>query len=99
MRPLDLFKQMGNKGQMASLTAVGYGLMILGITLGLGVYVLATFQGTAAVYNTSAANTTVLAVIGAFTSLTGWLPIIIIVIVVGLILSLLGFAFGRQGAA
>lgn len=86
----------GNKGQLGNLTSVGYSLLILGVVLGLAMVVLSTFQNTNAVYNTTQANTTVKAVMTSFGSLTDWLPIIIIVIVVAIILGLLGFAFGRK---
>ena len=64
--------------------------MIFGITIGIGAAILGNFQNTNAVYNTTAANNTVIAVLNAFVSLTNWLGIIILVIVAALILNLLG---------
>jgi len=92
------FPHIGNKGQMGNLTSVGYGLMILGVVLGLAIVVLSEFRASDAVNASGDATGIVNDVISVFGDLADWLPIIIIVIVVAIILGLLGFAFGRGGA-
>lgn len=87
----------GHKGQIGNLTGFAYILMMLGIIMGVALVVLGSFQNTNAVYNNSVANTTVIAVMSSYSTLVGWLPIIVVIVAVAIILGLLGFGFGGQG--
>ena len=90
------FLKMNNKGQLGNLTSLGYGLMILGVILGLSLVVLSEFKSTEAVYNDSIdANETMGDVIDVFGDVVDWLPIIVIVVIIAIILGLLGFGFGK----
>lgn len=75
------------------LTAVGWGLVMFGIIVGIGVVVLSKLGDTVG----GSANTTVQYVITQMgsTGLTGWLPVIIVVVIAGLILAM----FGGKGKA
>lgn len=93
----NIMRKLNNKGQLGNLTALGYGLMILGVILGLSLVVLAEFKATPAVYNQSAAaNTTIANVMNVFSDVVDWLPIIVIVVIIAIILGLLGFGFGKK---
>lgn len=75
------------------LTAIGWGLVMFGVIIGLGVTVLAKFGETVG----GAANTTIQYVITQMgsTGLAGWIPLIIVVVVAGLIFAY----FGMKGKA
>jgi len=88
---------MNNRGVLGGLTQTGLALAIFGIVLMVAVTVVAQFQNTNVIYNGSA-NETANAVLGAYSSLTNWLPVIIIVIVSALILGLVMRSFGGGGA-
>ena len=70
------------------LTAIGWGLVMFGIIVGIGVVVLQKFSE----QTSGTANTTIQYVITQMSSsgLTGWLPVIIVVLIAGLILALFG---------
>ena len=81
------------KGNVNTLTAVGWSLVTFGIVIGLGVTVLAKFGDVTG----GTANTTIQAVITQLgtAGLVGWLPVIIIAVVAGLIFAY----FGMSGKA
>ena len=94
---MNMLKLGKSKGQMSNITGLGYSLMILGVILGLALVVLAEFQNTETIFNDSPdANATIGDVIDVYDDVVGWLPIIVIVIVVSIVLGLLGFGFGRK---
>lgn len=94
---MNMLKLGKSKGQMSNITGLGYSLMILGVILGLALVVLAEFKNTETIFNDSAdANATIGDVIDVYDDVVGWLPIIVIVIVVSIVLGLLGFGFGRK---
>ena len=70
------------------LTAIGWGLVMFAIVIGLGLVVLAKLGEQVG----GTANTTVQAVIGYMgtSGLAGWIPVIIVVLIAGLIMALFG---------
>jgi len=48
--------------------------------MGVALVVLGSFQNTNAVYNNTVANTTVIAVMSSYSTLVGWLPIIVVIV-------------------
>jgi hypothetical protein len=70
------------------LTAIGWGLVMFAIVIGLGLVVLAKLGEQI----TGTANSTVQSVIGYMgtSGLAGWIPVIIVVLVAGLIMALFG---------
>lgn len=84
---------MNKKGNINTLTSIGWGLVMFGIIIGLGVTVLSKFGETVG----GNANTTIQYVITQMGSsgLAGWIPLIIVVVVAGLIFAY----FGMRGKA
>jgi len=70
------------------LTAIGWGLVMFGVIIGLGVTVLSKFGDTVG----GGANTTIQYVITQMGSagLAGWIPVIIVVVIAGLIFAYFG---------
>lgn len=71
------------------LTALGWGIVMFAIVIGLGLLVLTKFAASA---GTGDANTAIVYIMGQLGSsgLAGWLPVIIVVVVAGLIFLLFG---------
>ena len=86
---------MNKKGNINQLFPSILALVLVGVLLGAGLLILASFQ-TAAGAGTAAANATG-SVITALTSLAvTWLPIIVVVIAAGIVLAILLGAFGGK---
>jgi vacuolar-type H+-ATPase subunit I/STV1 len=89
--------QIGSRGQLGDLTSFAYVLMVVGIVMGVSLVVLGSFQGMPQIYNNTMANQTVLAVMDSFSTLTGWLPVIVVVVAIAIVMGILGFSFGGMG--
>jgi len=79
---------LSKKGNASALTSVGWSLVTFGIVIGLGVVVLDRFGQTTG----GTANTTIQYVITQMgsTGLAGWIPVIIVVTIAGLIFAYFG---------
>jgi len=78
---LKLSKKLSKKGQMQTLQSLGFGLIVLGITLGIGAYVMSQIK-------TKITDNSSLRVIGNATeglvTLSSWLGILVIAAVGGI---------------
>ena len=76
------------RGNVNALTAIGWGLVVFGILVGLGLVVLQKLSEQTG----GTANTTIQYVITQMGSsgLAGWIPVIIVVLIAGLVLALFG---------
>jgi hypothetical protein len=73
------------------LTAIGWGLTMFAIIIGIGLVVLSKLSDTV---GAGSANTTIQYVITQMgsTGLAGWIPVVIVVLIAGLVLALFGGA-------
>lgn len=82
---------------LADMSSIAIVLMVTGIVIGIGVYVLATMGSTLS--STSAAASTIVndtsTAVGSFAD---WLPIIVVISAAAIILGIIGlaFSFGRS---
>jgi len=91
---MEKLSSMKKKGNINLLTTIGWGLVMFGLIIGLGVTVLSKF---ADVSGSGEANTTITYVIGQMGSsgLAGWIPLIIVVLIAGLIFAYFGMGKGK----
>jgi len=87
---------MNKKGNINQLFPAVLALVLVGVLLGAGLLILASFQ-TAAGANTAAANATGSVITSMATLASTWLPIIVVVIAAGIVLAILLGAFGGGG--
>lgn len=82
------------RANASALTAVGWSLVTFGIVIGLGVVVLDKFGQTTG----GTANTTLQYIITQMgsTGLAGWIPVIIVVTIAGLIFAYFGMRSGKS---
>lgn len=78
-----------NRGNVNMLTAIGWGLVMFAIIVGIGLVVLSKLADTV---GTGTANTTINYVMGQMGSdgLAGWIPVVIVVLIAGIVLALFG---------
>jgi len=76
------------------LTAIGWGLVTFGILIGLGIVVLDKLSANVG----GTANTTIQYVMTQLgsTGLAGWIPVVIVVLIAGLILVMFGGGRGKS---
>jgi hypothetical protein len=81
---------------MEQLTAIGWGLVMFGVIIGVGVTVLTKLGDQVG----GTANTTIQYVITQMgsTGLAGWIPVIIVIVIAGLIFLYLGGGIGKGKA-
>jgi len=83
------------KGQLGNLQAIITTLIVVGILLGIAFLVLEEFMGQMGHGTESEAG--VNATIQAMTTVTDWLPIIVILAIVGILLAIVFSVLPRQG--
>jgi len=90
---MEKLLSMKKKGNINLLTTIGWGLVMFGLIIGLGVTVLSKFGDVA---GSGDANTTIQYVITQMgsTGLAGWIPLIIVVLIAGLIFAYFGMGKG-----
>ena len=86
---------MNKKGNINQLFPSILALVLVGVLLGAGLMILGSFQ-TAAGAGTTAFNTTGSVITSLGTLASTWLPIIVVVIAAGIVLSILLGAFGGK---
>ena len=86
---------MNKKGNISQLFPAVLALVLVGVLIGAGLLILASFQ-TAAGAATAAANATGSVITSLSTLATTWLPIIVVVIAAGVVLAILLGAFGGK---
>ena len=92
--------KIGNKGvTFAQLSAVGLAFVLVGVTLGMGVYINSQIQSTAGWGTTTKQYLAVANATEGLSKLAQWLPIIAIVLAAGVVISTLVTAFspGKAG--
>ena len=93
----QLLKQKKGAFGLGDMQSIALVLMVTGIVIGIGVYVLATMGSTLS--STSATASTIInntaSAVGNFAD---WLPIIVVVVAAAIILGIIGmaFSFGRS---
>jgi len=86
---------MNRKGNINQLFPAVLALVLVGVLLGAGLLILTSFQ-TASGAGTNAANATGSVITSMATLASTWLPIIVVVIAAGIVLSILLGAFGGK---
>jgi len=90
---------MNKKGNINQLFPAVLALVLVGVLIGAGLMILASFQTaslTAAGGTTAASNATGSVITALGTLATTWLPIIVVVIAAGIVLAILLGAFGGK---
>jgi len=89
---------MNRKGNINQLFPAVLALVLVGVLLGAGLMILASFQtaANAASAGSPAANATGSVITSMATLASTWLPIIVVVIAAGIVLSILLGAFGGK---
>lgn len=81
-------EKFNKKGNIGTLTAVGWGLTMFAIIVGIGLVVLNKLGDTVG----GSANTTIQYIMTQMGSsgLAGWIPVVIVVLIAGIVLALFG---------
>jgi lysylphosphatidylglycerol synthetase-like protein (DUF2156 family) len=89
---------MGNKGQLGGLTSLAYAIVIFTIVVVAGALILAKFAANTSVTSDTTANQTVVNAQTAVRDLSGWLGIIVVIVVAAVILGLFGLRGMQAGS-